>query len=396
MLVYGSLEEAKRAVQNGIIVNHEYYVATPWVWRPRVRCPSCKSLKHKNCGARKCFKCGEPGHEAKDCKGEVKCTTCGSKHKSTECPEYKIQMKQAMESKKTSYAEVLRRGLEQEEKVDCVERVEEQIRVPAQQKEQVNVSLEEIEAIVEKRVVQTTIQTVMMLLPVLSEAFGVEMKMSVEQLDQMVKAVRQPLKEPEQGKPAVYDDNSTDIEDEVEEFPVDEEYEINDAVTESVYTEAQEEVIEPTKKRKRVTNEMEVESKEPVAIDEAEDDMEEDYGEKSTEEDTDDDVATYDSDFEIELGGIPSSDSEENGAVKIQMKKALNITKKMNRYMRVNFQCSCGKLYRPGEEFRKHTRQKGHELRCRTCQKEVENDGIFIVVHTKNCKGPTLKPYNDQ
>ena len=124
--------------------------------------------------------------------------------------------------------------------------------------------------------------------------------------------------------------------------------------------------------------------------------MEEDYAQTSSEEDDDDDVE-YDEDFEIELGDLPSSsDSDGENKLKIKMKQALNITAKMNRYMRVNYQCSCGMLYEPGEEFQKHTKQKGHKLRCRVCQKEVANDGIFIVVQSQRCKGPTLKLNNDQ
>ena len=61
LISFNNIEAAREAVQIGFATSQQYFMAKPFVWRPRIGCRTCRSLDHKDCSVKRCFKCGETG-----------------------------------------------------------------------------------------------------------------------------------------------------------------------------------------------------------------------------------------------------------------------------------------------------------------------------------------------
>ena len=180
---YKSIEEAREAIRYGILAGHLWFEAKSWVWKPRVGCPCCKSLKHANCGVRKCFKCGQEGHETKNCSATKYCTTCGGDHAARECSEYKNKMSEALNNKRATYAEVLKQKNDPNKKYPAKKTG------IVHRSRQVEAKVEIDEKEIEERVTKMVLEQMSKLLPMILRVLHVDVKMADDDFTDLIRGV---------------------------------------------------------------------------------------------------------------------------------------------------------------------------------------------------------------
>ena len=110
VLLCESAEIASKYIKEGLDISGYFFNPSIWINRPKISCSQCGSLDHKECQVHICLRCGW-NHSPDTTPCNDKARRCGRcfdhNHTSFQCPAYKSKLKDAIRSKKKSYAEAL-------------------------------------------------------------------------------------------------------------------------------------------------------------------------------------------------------------------------------------------------------------------------------------------------
>jgi len=199
VLNMGTVEHARKAVQNGVEVGDMWFSCIPYVSAPRVACRNCGYESCKGCEKRHCFECGASDHLSSACDPKTKaeekiCVFCGTMgHNSRSCTRRRAVAGEASTAKRQTYMNVLMGRQD----------VQEEKRAPVERRPKVKATGRSASPMGEL-VFTTIVETVVG--EVLKE---MEMEVGSKVVDKIVQAVLRKMKKQKESSALLPEDNSS-------------------------------------------------------------------------------------------------------------------------------------------------------------------------------------------